>query len=279
MMLILFTFILSSFSSLCQIKTEFLFEFGNFSHASSFTISANGIIYVTDINKNEILSFDTLGNKIKDVGGFGWQLGLFDQPVDIYSNPLVVYVADKNNHRIQQLDRNLNFIASFENKSEDVEQRFGFPLAVSVSNQGDLYLLDGENLRVIKLDLFGNFITNFGGYDAGKYKLKKPVSLAIDKNERIYLLDDNFIRIFDNFGNHLISIDVEKQLKSIRIVFDKIVIVTSDSIIKFEPLASNYFKDITPSNLNIRKVVSALIFNQKLYVLFFDKIKVFKVNY
>lgn len=269
---------LLSFLSFAQIKTQFLFEFGEFSNASSFTISSGGIIYVTDLNRNEISSFDTLGNKLKDVGGFGWQSGLFDQPVDIFANPLVVYVADKNNHRIQQFDRNLNFISSLSSRSEDFESNFGFPLSLAVSNQGDLFILDGENKRVIKFDMFGNFLTSFGGIDGGNFKLKKPSSLSVDSKGLVFVSDDKTLNIFDSFGNGLNKVNFNHQIKSIRIIFNDYVIVTKNSIQKL--IIENESLKIEPVEIldvKFSEIKSALIFNHKLYLLSFNKIKVLSI--
>lgn len=269
---------LLSFLSFAQIKTQFLFEFGEFSNASSFTISSGGIIYVTDLNRNEISSFDTLGNKLKDVGGFGWQSGLFDQPVDIFANPLVVYVADKNNHRIQQFDRNLNFISSLSSRSEDFDGNFGFPLSLAVSNQGDLFILDGENKRVIKFDMFGNFLTSFGGIDGGNFKLKKPSSLSVDSKGLVFVSDDKTLNIFDSFGNGLNKVNFNHQIKSIRIIFNDYVIVTKNSIQKL--IIENESLKIEPVEIldvKLPEIKSALIFNHKLYLLSFNKIKVLSI--
>jgi hypothetical protein len=273
-------FFLYSYLLLAQTKSEFIYEFGNFSNASSFTISSNGIIYITDINKNEILSFDTLGNKLKDIGGFGWQNGLFDKPVDIFANPLSVYVADKNNHRIQQFDRFLNFIASFSNRNQDnFEFSFGFPISVAISNQGDMFILDGENLRVLKFDLFGNFINNFAGVDAGKFKLKKPSAMAINSEGLLFIADNKTLLIFDSFGNGLNKIELNNSIKSLRVIFDNHIITTNNSILKLTFQEDKFIANqIKVSSIKFADVNSALIFNNKLYVLFYNKIKVYKLE-
>lgn len=269
---------LVSILSFAQIKTEFLNQFGEFSKASSFTISSNGIIYVSDINKNEILSFDTLGNKLKDVGGFGWQSGSFDQPVDVFANPLSVYVADKNNHRIQQFDRNLNFISSLSSRSEDFEKTFGYPLSIAVSNQGDLFILDGENTRVIKFDMFGNLISNFAGLDAGKFRLRKPISMALNSAGFLFVADNKNLFIYDSFGNGLNILNLDSPIKNIRIIFDNHLIVTKKSIEKlFIDSDKITLSKIDVPQIDITKVNSAFIYNNKLYVLFSNKILVFRV--
>lgn len=278
MKFLLFFFV--SILSFAQIKTHFINEFGTFSNASSFTISSNGLIYISDLDKNEIVCYDTLGNKLKDIGGFGWQNGLFDQPVDVFANPLSVFIADKNNHRIQQFDRFLNYVGSFSNRNEEnFEYSFGFPLSLTISNQGDLFILDGENYRVIKFDMFGNFLTSFAGIDAGKFRLRKPSSLAVDSKGLIFVSDDKALNIYDSFGNGLDKINFDYQIKSIRIIFDNYVVLTKKSLnfLKFEN-ESIKIESIQIPEVKFSDIISALIFNDKLYLLLFNKILVFSIE-
>ena len=79
---------------------------GSFKNASAFYITSAGYLYVTDKNSDEVYKLDTLGNKLKDTGGYGWTEATFDQPSDVFATPLNVYVSDKNNHRIQRFDKN-----------------------------------------------------------------------------------------------------------------------------------------------------------------------------
>lgn len=273
--------ILSLFSILtfAQIKTHYLYEFGYFANGSSFTIASNGIIYVTDFGKNELISYDTLGNKLKDIGGFGWQPGLFDQPIDVFANPLSIYVADKNNHRIQYFDRFLNFIGTFSNRNqENFEYSFGFPLSVVLSNQGDMFILDGENYRILKFDMGGNFLTSFAGIDGGRFRIKKPASLSVDSQGLIFASDEKTLNIYDSFGNGLNKINFENKIKSIRIIFDNYVVVTDGSIDRL--LLDNesiIIESIEILDLNISDIKSAFIFNNKLYLLLKNNIKVFSI--
>ena len=156
---------------------------GKFKDASSFCITSAGFIYVTDSGTNEVYKLDTLGNVLKYAGGYGWDDGMFDNPSDVYANPLSVYVCDKNNHRVERFDKDLNYIWQLNTRNSDTTgQRFGYPLGCAVSRQGDLYILDSENKRIVKFDLFGNFALNFGGYDAGIYSLVNPKKIAVSDN-------------------------------------------------------------------------------------------------
>jgi len=129
---------------------EFTYEnsIGKFEHATSFYISSAGILFVTDDFTDEVYQLDTLGNLLNSIGGYGWDINTFDDPVDVYADPLKIFVTDKNNHRIQSFDKNLNFIFEFNKQESEIEEeRFGYPESAVQSNQGDVIILDSENKR------------------------------------------------------------------------------------------------------------------------------------
>ncbi len=147
-------------------KIQQVAEIGDFYQASSFSINAAGFIYVTDAGANEIIKLDTLGNELISIGGYGWSESAFDEPVDIFATTLNLYVADKNNHRIQFFDKDLNYLSEFgTNDIDNPDYAFAYPTSCATSNQGDFYILDSDNLRVLKYDLNGNFLIEIGNHD------------------------------------------------------------------------------------------------------------------
>lgn len=260
---------------------EYQFSIGELDETSSFYITANGNIYVTDLDRDEIILLDTLGSLIKSFGGYGWDENSFDDPADIFADPLSVYVADKNNHSIKRFDKNLNFISSFNKReSNSSEEQFGYPLSCATSNQGDLYFIDSENNRIMKFDVFGNFITSFGGIDAGKYQLKNPKQLAISSSNNIYVIDGTEIVAFDHFGNGISRVETKLNLISLRILFDNLVVCT-DTEIYFAQLktAESKLTKIDIPDFEIKNIKSAILFNSKFYVLINNSILLFsKIN-
>ena len=257
----------------------YISSIGNFKNATSFSITSGGILYVTDSNTDEVYKIDTLGNVLKDAGGYGWDNGLFDNPTDVFATPLTVYVSDKNNNRIERFDKDLNFVSLLDTHNNDNKSmRFGYPLGCSVSLQGDLYILDSENKRIIKFDLFGNYIQNFGGYDAGGYSLADPLSLAIAQNGNIFVVDKKRIIVFDQYGNGINSLKEDNNFTSIRIVFDNLT-VNSQSEIYYADLAIpqlSLTKINFSGNDEVKDIVSSLIFNNKLYILTPTKIYLYQ---
>jgi hypothetical protein len=252
---------------------------GNFSNASSIHINAAGFLFITDSGNDEIYKMDTLGKVIKSTGGHGWAEATFDNPVDIFATPLSIYVADKNNHRIQRFDKDLNPISSLSTRdNDDPNSRFGYPLSCVISAQGDMFILDSENRRILKFDLFGNFIQNFGGYDYGKYALNNPVAMAVGFNNYLYVVDRKTIFIYDQFGNGIGEIKGAEDFISINIIFDNMTINSKDKIYYYDlTQRTGALEEIKTDADNIQgEIKSSLIFNNKLYVLTSKEIKIFQ---
>ena len=268
-------------SSINLFSQQFSYDYsiGKFKDASSLSISPSGFIYITDSGSDEVYKIDTLGKSLKNIGGYGWDEELFDNPVDVYATDLSVYVCDKNNHRIQRFDKDLNFISSLSTRdSNNPDEQFGYPLSCAASNQGDLYILDSENNRIIKFDLFGKFIQNFGGYDAGEYILSDPEKLAITSSNNIFVLDKEEIIVFDQYGNGMLKIGTEDRLNDINVMFNFLTLTADSSI---------YLTNLKTSKQLLNKVgfinkednsifISSIYFNAKLYVLAKNEIQVFK---
>ncbi len=268
-------------SSISLFSQQFSYDYsiGKFKDASSFCISPAGFIYVTDSGTDEIYKIDTLGKAIRNIGGYGWDEELFDNPVDVFATDLSVYVCDKNNHRIQRYDKDLNFISSLKTRdSSNPDEQFGYPLSCAASNQGDLYILDSENNRVIKFDLFGKFIQNFGGYDAGEYILSDPERLAITSSNNIFVLDKKEIIVFDQYGNGILKIGTDDKINDINVMFNFLTLTADSTIYLTNLKTSNNFSNkvslITKGD--DAKYLSSIYFNGKLYILTHADIQVFK---
>jgi len=251
---------------------------GEFKGATSFYINSAGIIFVTDDVTDEVYQLDTLGNLIESIGGYGWDESAFDDPVDVFADPLKVLVADKNNNRIQRFDKNLNFIFQiYTRESENESERFGYPVSAVTSNLGDVFILDSENKRILKFDPFGKFIQTIGGYDYGSYTLNNPKKLAISMTNNIYVIDDDYIYIYDNYGTGLGSFKVDEEMISIRIIFNWLTLNSKEKvyIINLRSKDQELNEAILSGIDKNFEIVSSLIFNNKLYVLTKKSILIF----
>ena len=178
--------------------------------AQGLSVDLSGAIYISDTENNRILKFNADGKLIKSIGGFGWEKEQFYTPHDIcVGSVLDVFVADYNNHRIQRYDKDLNYISSlYSDENWDETFQFAYPKSVAVSIHGDLFILDGENVRLLKLNSYGEPEMGFGDFSEGKGRLIDPVQITMSPKDRMYVSDGqaNKIFVFDYFGNYLSEI-------------------------------------------------------------------------
>lgn len=249
---------------------QFANQFGLFSDATSFALSPQGYFYVTDNGSDEIYKIDSLGNEVKAFGGYGWDNGQFDCPIDVSLNALNIFVADKNNHSVQQFDRDLNFISRlYTREGDNSDAAFGFPLSADVSSMGDLYVLDSENKRILKFDLFGKYILQFGGFDAGEFAVKNPVKLIVTENNNILVLDGMSLIVFDLFGNGVSKVALPEKINSIDKYYNSITL-TGDSTIYLSTQEANKLSFTKAKLVSVNsntKFISSLAGSNKIYIL------------
>ncbi|MGD8777797.1 MAG: NHL repeat-containing protein [Ignavibacteria bacterium] len=253
-------------------------QFGNFSEAVSFAVNNIGYIYVCDSGNNEVIKFDSRGKKIVSIGGYGWEASAFDYPSHVFASPLNVYVTDKNNNRIQIFDKDLNYLSSINSdENTDSDYSFHYPSETVVSGIGDLFILDSDNSRILKFDLKGNFILEIGGNNADESSLSDPESFVISKYLKLFVVDDNKIIVFDQYGNFLSEFEFEFTIKKVNAFENYLLLINNSEIIIYNVNELN--KDlfhVSNKQLNSKdEIKDAILKNNKLYVLFPTQINVY----
>ncbi len=185
--------------------TDSAASIGAFKNATGFSVDPFGNAYVIDGGTSELLKFGPDGRQLGKIGGYGWEEGNFDRPADVISpNGLDVYVADYGNHRIQRFDRNLNFISSYSTRQNQEQPiQFGYPQSVDLSRFGTMFIVDGENNRIVKLTPEGTVERVFGDIGSGAGKLSSPRKVRVSADDRVYIIDGNTVVVFDVFGNYI----------------------------------------------------------------------------
>ena len=111
-----------------------------FDRPTGVAIGANGDIFVSDghsrnkSNSARIVKFTKDGKFIKTWGRMGSEPGNFREPHDLYvgGSKGYVYVADRQNNRVQVFDQDGNFIAEWK--------QFGQPSSVYVDKNDNIYI-------------------------------------------------------------------------------------------------------------------------------------------
>jgi len=209
---------------------------GTFQHATRVVSSPQGWVYVIDAERNLVVSIDAEGVPRSSVGGYGWSPTAFDLPTGVSTDGLNLYVSDHGNHRIQRFDRSLNFISSFSTRDTSfLAARFGYPLGLALSRLGDLFVIDGENLRVLKFDAVLRFERSFGGIEDERSTLRNPLKIMIAPDDLVYVLEPGRLLAFDYFGHFVraIGASVVENAKGFCLYRGGVIVVAPDRLFWF----------------------------------------------
>lgn len=209
--------------------TEYGTGDGEFNRPQGVAVDLWGnAVYVADCGNHRIQKFDSEGTHLDtwgskcilstnegcvDPDGAGGPLevgdGQFNWPngvaVDLFTD--VVYVTDKNNHRVQKFDSEGTFLLKWGEYGGD-DGQFYEPTAVAVDLQGDVYVVDQASCRVQKFDSEGNFLLKWGEPGSGDGQFDSPYGVEVDLRGRVFVSEwgsGNRIQVFDRAGNFVVQ--------------------------------------------------------------------------
>lgn len=176
-----------------------------------------GNLFLLDKKNNRLYKYYAISgyDSVQSIGGKGMSGEGLNQPVKIRSgNRQALYCLDAGNRRILVLNTNLkivrevNFLTSgsTENNSEIGAQIW--PLSFEVGPAGDLFLLNQEDNRILKSDMYGKLQVSFGGLDYGGGSLYDPVDMLMSENNLLYVSDTikQVLKVYDLFGVYKFSL-------------------------------------------------------------------------
>jgi predicted membrane-bound mannosyltransferase/DNA-binding beta-propeller fold protein YncE len=162
----------------------------------------NGDIYVADSRNHRILHIDADGSLLKEWGTFADQqagnapIGTFNEPWGVAVGPDgSVYVSDTWNHRVQKFTKDgkpVKMWGQYGQPSPDIPESNSFfwgPRGIAVNSQGEVFVADTGNKRIVVFDSDGKYITEFGtaGLDPGQFD--EPVGVAVAEDGTVYVTD------------------------------------------------------------------------------------------
>ncbi len=144
-------------------------------------------------------------------GSSGSSNGQFNQPRDVaVDSNGNIYVADRNNHRIQKFDSSGAYVTSWGSYGTG-NTNFNYPRGIAVyettPGTGFVYVADSDNHKIKKFDLNGTYITNWGGYGTGNGKTSYPQDVEVDSSGNVYASDYDNARVtkFTSTGTYLLK--------------------------------------------------------------------------
>lgn len=166
----------------------------HFNLPTDITVSNDGSFYVSDgYGNSRVVKFSKEGEYLFEWGTFGNKQGEFNTPhgIDLDNNENV-YVADRENNRIQKFDAEGNFITVWQNKI--TEQLY----SVTIDNQNDhLFGIDYMTVNdtivkgsdIFRFDLNTNLQMQFGRTGFYDGPISRYHDIQIDYEGSIYVGD------------------------------------------------------------------------------------------
>jgi len=247
-------------------------EVTDFQSAVSITTDAKENIYVLDAGSNQVIKYGNYLDYKKRNGKQGWAEGQFDSPTSIDgSSGLDIFITDGKNRRVQRLDLELNPVTSLKTNLIDfpADLQFNTPVATLVLNSKELYVIDGDNNRIIVYKDGRTPTEIFGDYRSGKGQLERPVKILKDDKNFVYVLDKEQKAIirFDNLGNYISRIEI-KDLENFAIKGSRMYLFNGKEIIKYDLDKNSIIeKKIFPVSFTRKKIRDIYVLNGEKYLL------------
>ena len=160
-----------------------------------------GNVYVTS-EDHKLWKFNRRGEVVKSVGKEGENIGEFDNPYNVRYHNHQVYVCDSGNGRVQVFDSNLNFVQSFGDAPDQLED----PRDIDFDSEGNIYVVDYERDRVLVFSENGQYLRHFSQKGQGKGELLGPAGLCVSRNY-VYITDhcNHRVTVFRTSGKFVHS--------------------------------------------------------------------------
>ncbi len=165
----------------------------HFNLPTDVAISDDGSFYVSDgYGNSRVVKFSSSGNYLFEWGKYGNKQGEFDTPHGItLDNNGNVYVADRENNRIQVFDSKGVFLKELKN-NEQVAQ---IP-SVTFDKSQNLFAIDYDfadtvinGSTIFQYDKGDNVLYKFGGLGTNKRTTSWYHDISVDKEGNIYVGD------------------------------------------------------------------------------------------
>lgn len=154
----------------------------------TFLVETSGIatdgekIFVSDSERDLVLSYDISGNLIDTVASDGAGILNVDKPLDLYVWMDRIFIVSSGHNWVEAISINtprvnLLHLGGETHSGDTIPGYFINPVDVVVDDSGCVYVADGGNHRIQKFDQYGNFVVE-------TELSETPVSVAVSNDGR-----------------------------------------------------------------------------------------------
>ncbi|MFC1880972.1 6-bladed beta-propeller [Thermodesulfobacteriota bacterium] len=181
-----------------------------FSWPTDVATDSDGHVYVSDTLNNRIQKFTTDGQLVAKWPIVEFQEFELEWPVAIAVGEdgfvyVVAWVKNGGYSSILKLSSSGQIVGKIGNYAGQFSSGWHYPLGIDLDNVGNIYVANGENHRIDKLDPDGTLIETWGSLGSGDGQFDDPTGIAVDRqNNYVYILDTRNLRIqkFNTDGDY-----------------------------------------------------------------------------
>lgn len=153
------------------------------------TLDKNGLLYVADLNNNEILIFNAQGKFVRSEGGFQY----LQKAAAIDGDRIIGLSAQGKAVRVSTKDGAV--LSSFGEHGDTADKNVSFPTGFAVDAKGRLWIADAFQHRLKVFALDGKFLFNFGRIEEKEGGFFFPVDICFDGKGRLFVAEKGANRV------------------------------------------------------------------------------------
>ncbi len=196
---------------------------------SSVASGPEGRIYVLHRGEPPLLAFDKDGEFRR-----GWGRGAFEVAHGLRVAPEgAVWVTDNKRHLLWKFSPEGVTLATIGEKgvAGDDGAHFRSPDDLVFATNGDIYVADAGNGRIVRLSAEGEFLSQWGHKGEGEGEFAAAHGIAIDGRDRIYVADrgNNRVQVFSKDGEFLAAWSGFGNPFGVLVVGDELIVSDGDA--------------------------------------------------
>jgi DNA-binding beta-propeller fold protein YncE len=173
---------------------------GQLKMPSNCCVDAEGLLYVADAGRRQVVVFDQQGQYVDAFGEAG-----DSKPTDVAVTGDKIWVPDAKHHEVNVYDKlTRKILYSFPDTTETGDLHLFQPVNICVTND-KVYVTDFGDFRIKSYTHKGEFISAIGSYGNGLGQFVRPKGIAVDKDANLFVADAAFenVQIFNKNGQLL----------------------------------------------------------------------------
>jgi DNA-binding beta-propeller fold protein YncE len=167
---------------------------GRLDRPINIAIDSDGSRYVADTGHKRVMVYDRDDNYLRALGD---PASL--NPSDVLISGDELYVCDVDNGRVLVLNKRDGTEKRTIGEKGSGEGQLFFPTNLAMDQDGNLFVSDTGNTRIVEFDRRGNFKVQFGQVGDRPGMFTRPKGIALDREGRLYVVDSAFenVQLFD----------------------------------------------------------------------------------